>query len=359
MLNRLTYLAFVCAIFALSMFFLFLGLTHSDWHDFDVFYFAAKAALNGNSIYIVVGKYNLPFWYFPWTAWFYIPFAILPKEFALIIYQSITIISAVAVVNSLTHSYSLHLQVIDKLLMLSLLGLMSLQVFIVGQMEYILLGLIVITMYAVENKRDILAGLLLPILWTKPHLLIIFTLFIFWRAGKRALGVSIIASVLMLGIQTLLNPGWHLEMLNLLKAGQQRKDGLEFMTLPSLFGLRENWVGTANLPFTIVLIILAFAVVWKYRALPSMPLLSLALTASLFCAPRAYAYDLPLLIPGLIWITEKNFKSSLLIWLCATLFPPLMRFSAESYLVVIMVFFSGIYKAHTTYHLPRRSTDTI
>src|SRR6185369_10179723 len=94
-----------------------------------------------------------------------------------------------------------------------------------------------------------------------------------------------------------------------------------FTTLPNLLGSQENWSGTANLPFTILLVVLAILVVWKFRSLPTLPLLSLALAASLFCAPRAYAYDLPLLIPAMIWFTAKEFKSTFWLWIAGAFIP--------------------------------------
>lgn len=345
------YVVFVFAVFIICLPFLIAGFTNSDWHDFDVFYSAAKAALSGKSIYVVVGQYDLPFWYFPWTAWFYIPLTIWPQNIALILYKGVTILCAILIVNRLTHYYNTGFKIQDQVLILSLMIPMSLQVFMVGQMEYILLGLIVITMFAIEHKKDLLAGILFPFLWTKPHLLIIFTIFAFWRAGKRTVIVSIALSFSMLIIETIISPGWYIEMLKLLQAGQQRIDGLIFTTLPNLLGSQENWVGTANLPFTLVLILFAFFVVWKFRSLPTLPLLSLALAASLFCAPRAYAYDLPLLIPIMIWLTANNFKSTFWLWVIAATIPIATRFSSSTYLVTMLIFLLGILMAYKSLQL--------
>jgi hypothetical protein len=345
-IKRSLYTVFVALAFLISLQFLFNGLTKPDWHDFDVFYYAAFAALSGESIYIIVGQYNLPFWYFPWTAWFFIPFAVLPHDIALILYKSLSVLCAILVVNWLTRYYNPEFNFQDKVLILSLMIPMSLLVMIVGQMEYIFLGLILITMYSINQKKDLLAGLLFPFLWTKPHLLIIFTLFAFWRAGWRTVAISAIFSALMLLVQTFISPGWHVEMLNLLRIGQQRVDGLEFSTFPSLLGFHENWVGTGNLPFTALLIVTALLVVWKFRSLPTIPLLSLALTASVFCAPRAYAYDLPLLIPTMIWLTAREFRSKLWIWFIAALVPLAATFTSSSYLVVLFIFMLGIWKAY-------------
>jgi hypothetical protein len=349
-IKKALYSAFVISAFLLSMMFLYNGLTKSDWHDFDVFYYAARAALEGKSMYIIVGQYDLPFWYFPWTAWFYIPFAIFPHDFALILYKGISILCAILIVHHLTHYYNPNFLFLDKLLILSLLVPMSLLMMIVGQMEYILLALILITIHAIEHKQDVLAGIVFPFLWVKPHLLIIFTLFAFWRAGWRTIAVSVFLSGLMLIIATSLSPGWYLEMLKLLQVGQQRVDGLAFTTLPSLLGFQENWVGTGNLPLTVTLILLSLLIVWKFRSLRTLPLLSLALTASVFCAPRAYGYDLPLLIPTMVWLTAKDFKSTFWIWIVAAIFPVVVGFSEKTYLVVLFVFILGVLKAYKDSH---------
>lgn len=322
------------------------GLTQYDWHDFDVFYTAAQAALNGKSIYITVGQYNLPFWYFPWTAWFYIPFSLWPYRIGLILYQTATVACAILVVTKLTNFHRPNFQFIDTLLIYTLILPMSAQLMQVGQMDYILLGLIAMVMFAIDQKREILAGGLIPFLWIKPHLLIVFTLFALWRGGRRTVLISLILSGAMLLVETAISPDWVGEMLDLLRAGSQRTHGLQFTTFPNMLGFQENWVGTANLPFTVPLIIIAILITWRYRSLPTIPLLSLALAASLFCAPRAYAYDLPLLIPPLIWLTAKDFKKHIWLWILAAAIPFLSGFASISYLVIALVFLLSIFKAH-------------
>ena len=344
-IGQILYTVFVILVFLLSMLFLYYGMTTTDWHDFDVFYAAAKAALLGQSIYVVTGKFNLPFWYFPWTAWLFIPFAVWPRSVALILYKICLVICAILGVNSLLAYYNSKFKLLDRVLLISLIIPMSWQVLIVGQMEFILLALVILTIYSIEKGNMWTAGLVFPFLWTKPHLLVIFTLMAFWRGGKRLVAVSAGASIAMLLLETLLSPGWYLDMWNLLKAGQNRTEGLKFTTLPSLLGGQENWVGTGNLPITILLIAIALVAVWSVRRLPTVPLLSLSLAASLFCAPRAYAYDLPLLIPAMIWLTAKEFRSNLWIWIVAAVLPPLFRFSSAAYLVTLLVFVLGIAKA--------------
>jgi len=349
-LLKVLYNVAVITVLLFSLLFLVYGLIKYDWHDFDVFYTAAKAALSGESIYVTVGQYNLPFWYFPWTAWFYIPFALWPYKLGLILYQSATILCAIFVVLHLARNTPARPGGADLLFIYSMLVPMSVQLMQVGQMDYILLGLIVVIMFAVKQKKEVLTGLLLPFLWIKPHLVIIFTLAVFWRAGKRTLLISLGLSALMLFLETMLNPGWYWDMLRLLQVGSQRTGGLRFTTLPNMIGFQENWVGTANLPFTLVLLALALLAVWKFRSLPTIPMLSLALTASLFAAPRAYGYDLPLLIPAMIWLTTPDFKRNFWIWILAAFLPLLSQFNSITYLVTLLVFLLSLWKAYVETH---------
>ena len=345
-LLRAFYAALVLSLLAFGSLLLFYGATRYDWHDFDVFYFAAKSALAGKSIYIIVGQYNLPFWYFPWAAWFYIPFAIWPHDIGLALYKASSLLAAIFVLWVLTRYYDPNFKILDRLLIFALLIPMSTQLMQVGQMDYILLALIVATIFAANGKMDILTGVILPFIWIKPHLVIIFTIFAMLRAGRHTVAVSAALVVIMLLLQTLLNPGWHLEMLEQLRVGSQRIDGLQFTTFPSLIGFQENWVGTGNLPFTIALILFALGTTWHFRSLPTVPFLSLALTASLFCAPRAYAYDLPLLIPSMIWLTYKDFRKNAWIWFAVAMIPLVSVFGSTSFLATLLVYGLSLWKAY-------------
>ena len=342
------YSILVYSIFLLSGVLLFTQNAKSDWHDFDVFYHAASSALAGKSIYnnINVGQYNLPFWYLPWTAWFYTPYAIWPKEIGLLLYQVTSFISAILVLNFLTRYYQPNFKLQDTLLILAFLVPISMQLIMIGQTDYILLGLLVYIIWSADHKKDILVGMLYPFLLTKPHLIIPFSIYLFWHSGRRALLVSAIFSITMLLIETVLSPGWYLEMIQQFQESGQRVDGLPFSTLPSLLGLQENWSGTANLPFTFFLIILAVLILWKFRTLPTIPFLSLALAASLFCAPRAYAYDLPMLIPAMLWLTTENFKLYWWLWGVVGILSIITLFSSSIYWIVLLIFGLAIYKSY-------------
>jgi hypothetical protein len=131
------------------------------------------------------------------------------------------------------------------------------------------------------------------------------------------------------------------------QSGQRTDNNWNFTTFPNMLGFQENWSGTANLPFTFILIIVGLVSLWKFRELPLVPFLSLALAASLFCAPRAYAYNFPLLIPTAIWLSEKWTKGSVLLWLALGISPLFFRYSSGAYSIVLVIFSLGLYKAYT------------
>lgn len=331
-------------LFCLSIFFLVQSVQTSDWHDFDVFYNAASASLAGKSMYIIVGKHNLPFWYPPWTGWLFILFAIFPKNVGLFLYQGISLLGAIFIVYFLVIHHQPTFKQKHFLIIYALLVPLSLQLISVGQMDYIFLLLIMLIIWGAEKKNDILVGLLYPFLLTKPHLVIPFSLYLFYRTGRKALTISVLFTTCMLITATLLYPNWYKEMFNQLLHSGIRTDGLAFMTLPGMLGRQENWIGTGNLPITLFLIISVTTLLWKFRSLPVLPFLSVTLVASLFCAPRAYAYDLPLIIPALIWLTANNFSKSWWIWATASLLPVMVSFSSHTFLVVIFILALCIYQ---------------
>lgn len=344
-LSRITYPVLALSFFALSAVFLVWMSRQSDWHDFDVFYDAARAAMQGTSIYIIVGRYSLPFWYPPWTAWMFIPFAVWPRQVGLALYQGISLGCAVTVVHHLVRHYSPNFCWLNELVILALLVPLSVELVGVGQMEYLFLGLVVLIIWAADTGRPAFAGAIYPLLLAKPHLIIPFTLFLFLRLGRPGVISASLASLSMVGLATFLSPGWYLDMFQLLEYSGQRTAGLAFTTFPSMLGRTENWIGTANIPFTILLILAAILILARFRTLPTVPFLSLALSLSLLSAPRAYGYDLPLHIPTLVWLTATSFRSKAWIWFVAAILPEAVGFSSLAYLATLLVGVLGIRKA--------------
>lgn len=339
------YGALVASLLALALWMVYIQVRGGDWHDFDVFYGAAKAALAGTALHTITGRYQLPFWYPPWIAWYFIPFAVFSRSIALHLYQVISFACAAGVIHLLSKYFNPDTRVVDELLMFALASLLSFQVLIVGQMEYVFLAVLVAIMFAAERKQHFGVALLFPFLLAKPHLVLLFSVVLFWRTGSRALLYSIGLIAVMLVVATVLRPSWPTEWMAVLRQSGIRTDGLEFTTLSALIGRQENWLGSANLPASAGLVVLGFVVLWHVRTLGTIPLLSLALALSLLAAPRAYAYDLTLLIPALIWLTALGFRRWLWLWLLAGTIPLLAAYGSASYLVTIIVGALGTWKA--------------
>jgi hypothetical protein len=315
--------------------------------DFPVFYGAARNVLKGLSIYTDYGVHHLPFWYFPWVSWVFLPLAVLSSRLAWIIYIILSFMVAFLSIHALANYYE-HFSSFDRLYMFSMLLWIGWHDYAVGQISFFLLGVAVLSMLLAGRNQSILAGLVIPLLLMKPHLFIIFIPLLVWLGGKKTLIAGTLVTLSLLMIETLITPPWIRQWLGLLALGPGRVDVnpfFKFTTFPTLLGFSQNYLGTANLPFTIGLVIIAAFVVVRFRSLSKIPLLSIALAASLFCAPRSYAYDLVLLIPALVWLSEKGSVWSALLWLVCALIPILAHFSAGSYLVTLLVFSLCIVKA--------------
>ena len=87
-IKGILYIPFVIAILVATIYFVVFTLISSSktLFDFPVFYGSARNAIYGLSIYTYYGFAHLPFWYFPWTSWIFIPLAFFSIKVAWIIY---------------------------------------------------------------------------------------------------------------------------------------------------------------------------------------------------------------------------------------------------------------------------------
>jgi hypothetical protein len=351
-IKKVLYSTFVITNLAVALYFAVYTFVNSlnGLLDFPVFYGAAQNALHGLSIYTYYGTYHFPFWYFPWTSWLFLPLAFFSSQVAAIIFFVIGLGIAFLSINALANQYP-RFSFFDRLFMFSMLLWMSWLAIRVGQMSFLILGTTVLVILSLARGRSILPGLLMPLLLIKPHLFIIFIPLVLWLGGKKTFIAGALFTLLLLGVEFVITPHWVGQMLNLLVEGTRRVESdpfWNFSTLPTLLGFSQNYTGTANLPISIFLMAIAAFVTVRFRALPKIPILSLALAASLFCAPRSYAYDLVLLIPAMLWLSENwSFKTALL-WAICAIIPFFARFSAGSYLVTLIVFGLSVYKAFST-----------
>ena len=346
-LKQILYLSFALASLLVAFWFILYTIIHSDFWDFNVFYSSAQVALRGGNIYRTYGAFHFPYWYFPWVSWLFIPLAIFPFETAKTIYTVITFLSAFFIIRSIGRYFNAQLSFANQMLIAAMSILMCWLLFRVGQIDFILAALITATIFLINKKQNIQAGLLFPIFLFKPHLLIIFIPFAILRGGKKFVLSASLSLLLVSLVAFILNPNWPMEMLRMLnESGQRTDNNWGFTTLAELMGREENWSGTANLPITIILMFLAFITVWKNQHLPTIPFLALALSASLLCAPRAYSYNFPFLIPALLWLSVEKTAPTALLWISLGILSFATNFSTGAYLIVIAAFALSFLKAH-------------
>ncbi len=312
-----------------------------------MFYSSARVALRGENIYRTYGVDKFPYWYFPWVSWFFIPLAFFSFGTAKIIYTCVTFASILFIIYSTSRHFNNKISFASRMLITAMTMLMCWLLFRVGQMDFILVAITVAAIFLIDKKQNFQAGLLFPVFLFKPHLLIIFIPFAILRGGKSFLLSASLSVVLLSLIAFIQIPNWPHEMIRMLNVSGLRTDNTwGFTTLSELIGREENWSGTANLPITIVLLFLTTIIVWKNRHLPTVPFLTLALSASMLCAPRAYSYNFPFLIPALIWVTSEKTIPTALIWLCVGVVSFATKFSTEAYLIVIATFILSAIKAN-------------
>lgn len=345
-LRRVLYafFAFTCLFFVL--WFVLYTASHSELWDFGVFYGSAQAALRGQSMYQVYGHYQLPYWYFPWVAWMFVPLAILPLEVATTVYLTLGFMGAVWLVFVAGPRLGAKRPFAANVFILAMSLLASWLLFRVGQADFILAALITGIVFLIDAKRDVLAGALFPILLFKPHLLLIFIPFAMLRGGRRFL-IAAFASVLALSVLGfILVPNWPVQMVSMLRQSGLRTDNAwGFTTLPELIGRQENWSGTANLPITLGLFALGLAVAWMNRHLPTAPFLSLTMALSLLGAPRAYSYNLPFLLPALLWLSPSGVLLTTVEWLGVGALAFRTSFSTGSYFIVLITCVLAVIKS--------------
>ena len=80
--KRILYAAFLVANLSVAILFMIVLVLFSfkDPVDFPVFYGASRNALHGLSFYTSFGSHQLPFWYFPWVSWIFLPLGVISQQ---------------------------------------------------------------------------------------------------------------------------------------------------------------------------------------------------------------------------------------------------------------------------------------
>lgn len=324
---------------------LFAIARRSSLIDFTIYYGAGERVLLGLSPYAFYGPHQLPFQYVPWTAWLIAPLALLPASIAAFAFVVLNATSLLASLVILLRRYQGDLKPTRIVFLFAMALVMSLLGFLVGQITALQLIVVVLAMVCIQDRRPVLAGLLLPIALVKPHLILLFMPALALAGGRRAVVACLAALTFLVVLATLVDSNWLRDFTRVVLAGQARTDPLawNFTTLSGLLGLPRNW----NLALGLGLLPVSAWLAWRLRHLPRLHWLSSVLALSLFCAPYSFAYDLPLLIPALVMLSSPWSPVTLALWLVAALLPALSRYSSGAYLVTALVATMLAFRAFT------------
>ena len=335
---KLRILAFL--VFPISIIITFMVIQNSFLLDFDIYYNAGKAVLSGDTPYQLYGHFNLPFQYFPWIAWLFIPFSLFPEKTGWILFAYLNIVLLFISIRIL---YNIHNKDLSQnepfyiIFFFSTSLLMSLLMFMVGQVSILMLFSCTLAINFIHKKKYALAGWMVPLILVKPHLVLFFLPALFLISKKEFVITAFLSTGCLLAIATILYPSWPNEMINVFIDGQARGDRMlwAYSTLPGALRLK-NW-RVLNFYFAIPSFFIALFLLQKQINLPIFPRLSFLLAYSLFSAPYSFAYDFPLLIPSLIFLSKEWNISTALIWtICAT-YPALVGFQGQTYFLILFV----------------------
>ena len=307
----------------------------SDLLDFRIFYEAGRRVLSGRSPYDWYGPHRLPFQSFPWLAYLVLPLSLLPIDVAWLVFVVLNLTLLVVIVVRLQRCLGYRLQPLQSAALCSAALLMNLLLLRVGQVTMLQLSAIVMMMLLIDAEHPALAGLAFPIVLIKPHLVLLVAPALLWRGGRATFGVSIGTTAILAALATAEFPTWPNDLVRIAAAGQARNDFLvwNFTTLPALLGLPRQW----NYAGSLVLLPLGAFAAWKIRALPAVAWLSAVLALSLLAAPYSFAYDLPLLLPALLWLTPSWSSRTIALWAAAAGIPALTAYSSGAYLVTVLI----------------------
>ena len=133
-IQKILYKAFVLVNLVLAIYFMLYTINLSRGYelwDFQVFYGAVRNVIAGNSIYTNYGLVHLPFWYFPWVAWLFLPLAFFPFETASFLFLVVGLIIMAVVIHSLAKHYH-GFGVFDRIYMFTMVIWLSWLVYRVG-----------------------------------------------------------------------------------------------------------------------------------------------------------------------------------------------------------------------------------
>lgn len=311
--------------------------TRQDLADFLAFWGAGGRVLSGQSPFGYYPTLNggSVFQSVPWLAWLFAPLALLPVGRAWQIFYILNLLLVALILYLAFKEFNLRLDPLTATLVLACGLALSYPCLSFGQVSILQVAILALMAAALQRGRPYLAGALMPLALLKPHLLLWFIPYMFitggWRFRLASLASTLLFSLIALAFQL----SWPGEMLQTILAGQagSRMETWKYTTLSGLFSLDPK----LGLLIPIVFLPVLF---WLSRRIKDYPLcsrLAIVLAFSLAASPYSFSYDLPLLLPALVWITQQWPARTTLLWTAVAVLIYLLGFQNLAYLVTLLV----------------------
>ncbi len=157
------------------------------------------------------------------------------------------------------------------------------------------------------------------------------------------------STLLLVLIAVLTQNSWVTDMLLVIINGQQSSsmEWNKFTTLAGLFSL-PPWIGFGMwLLFLPILVLIDN----QFRSVPSIIWLPITLVLSLATAPYAFAYDLPIILPALVWLSLPLSPLSTIVIFTVTCVVIFAGFSSIAYIAVFIIAIFSLREAILQAHL--------
>ncbi len=260
-----------------------------------------------------------------WTIMFFAPLALLelPLAGAIWITLSLYFLAVAVFLLSSTTQTSFSPPQFVIILLSGLLHFNSIQALAQGQFTHLLLLILVLMVYFMQQKRPFLAGCALAFIVLKPNPFILFApaigLWLLWRKEWRMLAGAIVAFLLLLVVSWAILPGWVMEWANV----RQKTEVTQFTA--TLWGLAyeisPEWWLVVGMGLCVVITAVFGWLVFIHSHLQDIEVVLLTLIVSLLTTPYTWEYELFLLFIPLVFIygTLIQHRLSILAWILFTI----------------------------------------
>jgi hypothetical protein len=258
-----------------------------------------------------------------WAMLLYIPLSLAPYPLALALWMTILELGLPLVVWMCTRlmRWRVSPRVLIGMMLFSIFNYHGIRAIVTGQFAVVEAILVVGTLLAIRDRRDVLGGILLGLSLTKPHVALPLVLFVtLWSISTqrwRLLAVTLVTPLLLLGLTLLLSRGWVLMWLRSLTVFAQAVDFLPpLLKIGVDMGAAGFWTALA-----LSIALLIYMVVEWWLALEKEEhwfhwTAAITLVITSLITIRTSSANMVLLIPALvlilkIWLDRSKGKGSL------------------------------------------------